>query len=99
MGSRVSAVAGAVARISAAHITDNLLCSAGSIRNKVLLCRFSGDIHRSSFHLLTGFQGISCVPSHWSSHVSLRSWDGLCEELPTNSILRAGKKALQNTAP
>lgn len=35
-GSRASTVAGAVARISAAHITDNLLRSARSIRNKVL---------------------------------------------------------------
>ena len=36
MGSRASTVAGAVAHISAAHITDNLLRSARSIRNKVL---------------------------------------------------------------
>lgn len=96
MGSRASSAAGAVSPGCAAHISDNLLCSARSVQDRALPTPLPCWHPALSAHLLPGLQGISCVPSCWDHPNPGTSFLRSC---PLIQALRAGRLPLQNKAP
>lgn len=99
-GSRASTVAGAAAHISAAHITDNLLRSARSIRNKVLptlLPCWHPSFQFPSARRFPGHQLCSQLLVLFTYHP--RPGTSLLRSCPLIQALRAGRLPLQNTCP